>query len=149
MLHITSNIFHFLGLNLRENVLAFAHFLAHNSAESLAHLVPSGNRKKDGANAFFNAFAIYDCTMYDVRFRNLASLRLAKSRSGCAAKVSKHCVLSVRIVCGDAIRACRILFHRPFSMKRAGEELKGLGEILLGEMWEWIGVRKFSLSMRT
>ena len=111
MLHIASNIFHFLGLNLRENVLAFAHFLAHNSAESLAHL--------------------------------------AKSRSGCAAKVSKHCVLSVRIVCGDAIRACRILFHRPFSMKRAGEELKGLGEILLGEMWEWIGVRKFSLSMRT
>ena len=65
MLHITSNIFHLLGLNIRENVLAFAHFLAHNSAGSLAHLVPSSNRKKDGANAFSNAFAIYDsrCTI--------------------------------------------------------------------------------------
>ncbi len=51
MLHIASNVFHLLGLNIRENVLAFAHFLAHNSAESLAHLVPSGNRKKDDANA--------------------------------------------------------------------------------------------------
>ena len=51
MLHITSNIFHLLGLNIRENVLAFAHFLAHNSAGSLAHRVPSSNRKKDGANA--------------------------------------------------------------------------------------------------
>ena len=68
MLHIASNIFHFLGLNLRENVLAFAHFLAHNSAESLAHLVQAAIEKKTVQTHFSMRlpFTIVRCTMYDL-----------------------------------------------------------------------------------
>ena len=54
-------------------------------------------------------------------------------RNGCAAKLSKHCALSVRMVCGNATPACRLLSHRLSSMKRTGGGLNGHGEILLGQ----------------
>ena len=42
-------------------------------------------------------------------------------RSRSAEKLSKHCVLSVRMIRRYAMPACGPFFHRPFSMKRMEE----------------------------
>ena len=55
-------------------------------------------------------------------------------RSECAEKLSKHYVLSVRIVCGYAMSACRLPFHHICSVEHMGDRLHGLGEIILGQM---------------
>ena len=53
-------------------------------------------------------------------------------RSRSAEKLSKHCVLSVRMIRGYAMLACRFLFHRISSMKRMGNGLNEPGEDFIG-----------------
>ena len=53
-------------------------------------------------------------------------------RSRSAEKLSKHCVLSARMIREYAMPACRFLFHRISSMKRMGNGLNEPREDFIG-----------------
>ena len=64
-------------------------------------------------------------------------------RSRSAEKLSKHCVLSVRMIRRYAMPACRFLFHRTSSMKRVRNGVNEPGEYFYWDTCAIIGKEIF------